>query len=107
MHFIYILKLTPTYEQPGNWTEETDKILGMHWNYLVDLHKKGVAQLVGRTNYEPGHKDLLGITVFKADSPEAAAEIMNNDPCVKYEVMSATVHPFNLALLQGVELQQG
>jgi hypothetical protein len=43
----------------------------------------------------------MGICVFTAVSDTEAAEIMNNDPCVKSGVMMAKVHPFNLALLEG------
>ncbi len=102
MHFIYVLGLTGPYNDAANWDEEADKILSLHWNYLVDLHKKGIMQVVGRTNYEPGHPGLMGIAIFKAETEAAATEIMNNDPCVKYGVMTAKVHPFNLALMQGM-----
>ena len=101
MQYIYILHLTPYYSDASHWTDETRAILDQHWHYLVGLHSSGVMQLVGRTNYDPGHKDLMGICVFNASSDTAAAEIMNNDPCVKLSVMTATVHPFNLALLEG------
>lgn len=101
MDFIYILKLTPRYEQRENWDEETNRVLDLHWNYLLALHSKEVMQLVGRTAYAPGHKDLFGIAVFSAESEEKATEIMNNDPCVHEGVMTATLHPFNLSLIAG------
>jgi len=101
MDFIYILKLTPHYEKPENWDENADQIMDRHWNYLVDLHAKGVMQLVGRTSYSPGHKDLFGIAVFAVDSEDRATEIMNGDPSVSQGMMTPTVHPFNLSLLAG------
>ena len=101
MDFIYILKLTPHYEKSENWDEKANQIMDRHWNYLVDLHAKGVMQLVGRTSYSPGHKDLLGIAVFTTDSESRATEIMNNDPSVSEGMMTATVHPFNLSLIAG------
>lgn len=101
MHFIYILKLEEKYTNPNAWDEETNKVLNMHWNYLVELHKQGIMEVVGRMDYEPGNPELLGIAVFKAENAEKAAEIMSNDPCVKYGVMNAKVHPFNLALMKG------
>ena len=99
MHFIYVLKLSEQYNEATNWDEETNRIMGLHWDYLVDLHKKGTVQVVGRTNYETGHPDLTGICIFKAEDEAAATQIMNQDPCVKYGVMTARVHPFNLALI--------
>ena len=101
MDFIYILKLTDRYQDPNNWEEETNQILDQHWYYLVDLHAKGIMQLVGHTSYSPGHKDLLGIAVFTTDDEVKAKDIMNNDPCVIHGVMTATVHPFNLSLIAG------
>lgn len=101
MHFIYILKLTPTYQNKGNWDEETNKILGMHWNYMVDLHKQGIMQVVGRTDLEVDNTENTGIAIFKAENQQEAEVIMQNDPCVKYGVMVAKVHPFNLALMAG------
>jgi uncharacterized protein YciI len=101
MHFIYVLQLREPYTNPNAWTEETNKVLEMHWNYLVELHKQGVMDAVGRTGYEPGHPDLFGIAVFRAANETEAKNIMNNDPCVKYEVMQAQLHPFNLALIAG------
>jgi uncharacterized protein YciI len=101
MHFIYVLKLKELYTNPNAWTEETNKVLEMHWSYLVDLHKKGIMDAVGRTNYEVDNPEMFGIAVFHAPNEQDARKIMNNDPCVKYEVMSATLHPFNLALIKG------
>lgn len=101
MDFIYILKLTDHYDHPGNWNEETSRIMDMHWSYLVDLHARGVMQLVGRTSYGPGHKYLFGIAVFTAENEAKATEIMHNDPSIIHGVMTATVHPFNLSLIAG------
>ena len=101
MHFIYILHLLPPYKVKSNWTDEANKIMGEHWNYLVNLHEKGVMKLVGRTDYEVEHPDIMGIAVFEAASPENANDIMQNDPCVKKGVMTARLHPFSLALFAG------
>lgn len=101
MFFIYILKLTDRYEHPENWSDETNKATDMHWNYLVDLHARQVMQLVGRTSYSPGHKELLGIAVFTAENEEKARQIMDNDPSIIHGIMTATLHPFNLSLIAG------
>lgn len=106
MQFLYILTLTDQYNDPANWDDATNATLGRHWNYLVDLHSKGVTQLVGRTQYEPGHKDLTGLCIFTADSEKQAIEIMNNDPCVKEGVMTAVLHPFGISLMEGREVDQ-
>jgi uncharacterized protein YciI len=99
MHFIYVLELVEQYRTLGNWDEETHKVLDMHWEYLLGLHQKGIMLVVGRTNYDVDNENTFGIAVFKAADLAAATEIMQNDPCVKYNVMRAKVHPFNLALI--------
>lgn len=95
---MYLLKLTPHYQNSAHWNEFTNSILEQHWNYLLELDKQGIIEVVGRTNYPTEHSDLLGIVIFTADTQETAREIMENDPCIKHQVMTASVHPFNLAL---------
>jgi uncharacterized protein len=42
----------------------------------------------------------MGIAVFRAESENAARQIMNEDPAVKKGVMTATLYPFKV-LMQG------
>lgn len=105
MHYIYILSLTEQYQNPVNWTDETNATVGEHWNYLISLHSKGIVEVVGRTNYEPGNSGLMGISIFKADGLKAAMEIMNNDPCIVNGVMTAQLHPFSLFMVPGVMIE--
>ncbi|MBS1612512.1 MAG: hypothetical protein JST49_06790 [Bacteroidetes bacterium] len=105
MRYLYILSLTDKYQNPANWTDETNATVGAHWNYLVDLHSKDIVEVVGRTNYEPGNPGLMGLSVFKADSLQEAEVIMNNDPCIVNGVMTAQLHPFNLFMVPGAMVQ--
>ena len=105
MRYLYILSLTDKYQNPANWTDETNATVGAHWNYLVELHSKGIVEVVGRTNYEPGNPGLMGLSVFKADSLQEAEGIMNNDPCIVNGVMTAQLHPFNLFMVPGAMVQ--
>ena len=41
-----------------------------------------------------------GLVVFTAADEAAAREFMNTDPCVVAGVMTATLHPYDLALLR-------
>ena len=102
--FIYILQLKPHFRQSENWTDETNAILGQHWNYLVGLHQKGQITLVGRTNVDISNEENRGIAIFEAADLEEAIAIMNADPCVAQGVMTAQVYPFSLALFKGVPL---
>ena len=96
--FIYILQLKSPYEQEACWTDETRATLGRHWNYLVDLHAKGVMKIVGRTEVPIENPENRGIAIFTAEDEAAAKLIMENDPCIKEGVMEGKLFPFNFAL---------
>ncbi|MFN8285734.1 MAG: YciI family protein [Chitinophagales bacterium] len=104
--FIYILQLQPQYRKHENWTDETNAILGEHWNYLVGMHQNGKITLVGRTEVDISNEDNRGIAVFEAEDIEEATAIMKGDPCVAKGVMTAQVFPFSLALFKGVPLSK-
>jgi len=94
MQFIYILQLQPLYTKPENWTDDTNRIVGEHFNYLKKLFEQGVVKFVGKTEYEIDNPDNCGISIFEAANETEALHIMQNDPCVKQGVMTAKVHPF-------------
>lgn len=96
--YIYFLKLKSPFDKKTNWTDATNAILEAHWNYLVELNKKDVMKVVGRTDIEPDSPHNTGIAIFNAEDEKAAREIMQNDPCVKNGIMAATLSPFNFAL---------
>jgi uncharacterized protein YciI len=97
--FMYILHLTPHYMQLSNWGEESNATIGNHFNYLKDLHAKGVMKMVGRTDLSIEDNDNHGIAIFVAENEDAALEIMNNDPAVVNGLMTAKLYPFSIALL--------
>lgn len=101
MQFIYILQLTGPYTKHENWTDDANRIVGEHFNYLKGLFEAGVVKFVGKTEYDIDHDDNRGISIFEAESLEQAQEIMNNDPCVKNGIMTATVHPFRVVFNAG------
>lgn len=78
-------------------TPQETEIISRHFNYLQELTEKGVAIFVGRTLTTDEH--TFGITVFQADSEEAARTIMNSDPAVSANVMRAELFPFRIVLM--------
>jgi uncharacterized protein len=74
-----------------------------HFERLAKLTKEGVVILAGRTLNTD--KSSFGIIIFRADSEEAAREIMNGDPAVKKGVMRATLFPFHTALIEARQVQ--
>ena len=67
-------------------------------SYLKDLVEKGVVMMAGRTQ----NRDYssFGIVIFKAESDQQAAEIMQNDPAVKNRVFRGELFPYRIALFK-------
>ncbi len=101
MQFIYILQLTEPYTKQENWTEDANRIVGEHFNYLKGLYEAGVVKFVGKTDYDIDHPENRGLSIFEAENEEKANEIMRNDPCVINGVMTAKVHPFRVVFNAG------
>jgi len=79
-------------------TKEESAVVEEHFNYLKNLTAKGVVILAGRTLTTD--ESTFGLVILRAESEEAAREIMNNDPAVKNGVMRATLFPFRVALME-------
>jgi uncharacterized protein YciI len=99
MDFLCILQLVPHYKIKTNWTDDTNKVLGNHWNYLVKLHGEGKIKFVARTNYDIDNDANRGLAVYVADNELEARELMMNDPCIVNGVMTGEIHPLNLVIL--------
>lgn len=99
LKFIYVLKLLPEYQIENNWTEETNKIVSTHFNYLKQLKQDGEVILAGRTNYSLDNSLNFGVVIFSAKDLESAKFLMDNDPAIKQKVMTSELHPFSLSLL--------
>ena len=77
-------------------TDEENKIVGQHFDYVKDLLAQGRLILAGRCQNEP-----LGIVVFEAEDDEEANRLMHADPAVDAGVFDAEVHSYHVALLRG------
>jgi uncharacterized protein YciI len=40
----------------------------------------------------------MGLAIFRAESEETARQIMNDDPAVRKNLMTATLYPFKVSL---------
>jgi uncharacterized protein len=77
-------------------TEAEARIVSEHFNYLKRLTDDGVVILAGRT--QTTDYSSFGIVIFKAESINAAREVMLNDPAVKNSVFRAELYPYKTAL---------
>ena len=94
--FLYILKLVRKDMLRTGPTDAEQAVVAEHFAYLQGLDAKGVIILVGRTQTTDEH--TMGLAIFRAESEEAALQIMNSDPAVRKSVMTATLYPFKVVL---------
>lgn len=76
-------------------TPEEATIMQTHFHYLQNLLQEGVLILAG-----PCLDSSFGIVILNAESEEAARQLMENDPAVANNVMTAELHPFRASLMQ-------
>jgi uncharacterized protein YciI len=96
--WLYVLRLAPRLHDDAAWTADDERVVGEHFRRLKQLTADGVVILAGRTT-EPGDR-TFGLVVFEAPDEASARAIMEADPTVKAGVMTATLHPYAVALLR-------
>jgi uncharacterized protein YciI len=92
--FIYLLKpVRPNLAERVSRAEE--RILEAHFDHLKEALADGRLVLAG-----PCLDAAFGIVVFRADSEAEATAFMRGDPAVKEGLMTATLHPFRVSLME-------
>ncbi|UCG32867.1 MAG: SRPBCC domain-containing protein [Phycisphaerales bacterium] len=95
LQFAYYLRpARETFVQDA--TEEENRIVGEHFQYLTGLLNERCVVMAGRTLEDYP----VGIVVFEADDTEAAEKIMRDDPAVAAGIFKGEVHPFRVALIR-------
>lgn len=94
--FIYVLRLVERLHDENAWTDADKKTVGAHFAHLKAATAEGKVILAGRT-LESGDK-TFGLVIFEAADEAAAKAFMASDPAVVGKVMTATVHPYQVAL---------
>jgi uncharacterized protein YciI len=94
--FIYVLRLPSRLHAQSAWTDKDNAAVSAHFRRLAQATEAGQVVLAGRSS-EPLDK-TFGIVIFEADNEEAARAFMNADPAVEAGVMTATLHPYSVAL---------
>jgi len=96
MQFLYCVRPTRV-EMLSNSTDEEDRIVADHFEYLKRLTECGTVLLAGRTlNTDDS---AFGLVVLLARSREDAHRIMQEDPAVRGGVFEAELFPYRLALV--------
>ncbi|EJL47469.1 YciI family protein [Brevibacillus agri] len=94
--YLYKIRLVPRLLDPANWTDKEHEIVGEHFRYLQKLLADNRLILAGRT--QNMDETTFGIAIFLAESEEAARRVMENDPAVRQNVMTAELYPYRVAL---------
>ncbi len=95
LEFIYIVKPTRLAMLSEGPTEKESAILSQHAAYVKELSMQGVVELAGRT--QNADETTFGLVIFKAESQDAAQQIMLEDPAVRQGVMKASLYPYQVA----------
>jgi uncharacterized protein YciI len=96
--WVYVLKLVPRLHDDAAWTKDDERIIGEHFKQLQRMTAERTVILAGRST-EAGDK-TFGLVIFEAADEAAARAIMVSDPAVKGGIMTATLHPYAVALLR-------
>jgi uncharacterized protein YciI len=94
--YVYVLRVAPALHDQAKWTQADNDAVSRHFARLAAATKAGQVIFAGRTT-EP-LDTTFGLVVFEAASAEAARQFMESDPAVVAGVMTATLHPYALAL---------
>jgi uncharacterized protein len=94
--FVYVLRVTPPFQDASKWTPKENDAVARHFARLSQATDAKRVIFAGKTS-EP-LSQTFGLVVFEAENEEAARQFMSTDPAIQVGVMSATLHPYVLAL---------
>jgi uncharacterized protein YciI len=94
--YLYVLNLVPRLRAESAWTDADRATVNAHFQHLSRATERGQVVLAGRTDESMDKR--FGLVIFEAESEEAALAFMQSDPAVAGGVMTATLHPYSIAL---------
>lgn len=94
--YLYMLRVAPQLQDDSKWTDKHKAAASKHFERLKKATADGKVILAGRTT-EPLDK-TFGLVIFEANSEADARAFMEADPAVVAGVMTATLHPYSVAL---------
>jgi uncharacterized protein YciI len=94
--FLYLLRVAPQLQDEAKWSEKDKLATSKHFERLKQATDKGQVIMAGRTS--EALDKTFGLVIFEAESEAAARKFMQEDPAVQAGVMTATLHPYSVAL---------
>ena len=96
--YLYVLRLVPRLHNESAWTDADRHTVEAHFQRLQAATDAGTVILAGRTS--EALEASFGLVVFEATGDEEARKFMDSDPTIVDGVMTATLHPYSVALLR-------
>lgn len=90
--YMVITKGRPNF--PNTITEEEEKIMREHFEYLKNLLVQDKLVMAGPTLDDSG-----GYIILNTTSEDTARDIMSKDPSVSSGIMNPIYHPFRVSLI--------
>jgi uncharacterized protein YciI len=87
-------------QEASAWTETENGVIGRHFARLAQATDAGREILAGRTT--EALDKTFGLVIFEAESEDAARLFMESNPAVEANIMSATRHPYSVALYRKI-----
>lgn len=83
---------------PENMTDEEEKVMQKHFEYLKDLTEKRIVLMAG-----PCFDPVFGLVILQTDSEDEAITIMVKEPSVVEGVHTYKMQPMHVSLMAGRE----
>jgi uncharacterized protein len=96
--YLYVLRLTQRLYVETAWTDADKAAVSQHFDRLANGVEAGQVILAGRTR--EAAEATMGLVIFEAENEAAARAFMEGDPAVVAGVMTATLHPYAVALMR-------
>ncbi|WP_426103735.1 YciI family protein [Massilia sp. TSP1-1-2] len=94
--YLYMLRVAAHLQDQSKWSDKEKAAAARHFERLKKATAEGKVILAGRTT--EALDKTFGLVIFEADSEAAAKAFMEGDPAVMAGVMTATLHPYSVAL---------
>jgi uncharacterized protein YciI len=94
--FVYVLRVARSFHELDRWTDAETGVIGRHFARLAAATASGRVLIAGRTM--EALPDTFGLVIFEADDVDDARRFMAADPAVIAGLMTATLHPYQVAL---------
>jgi uncharacterized protein YciI len=92
----FLLLLRPhRQEMPFDPTEEENRIVGEHFEYLQRLRREGKLLLAGPS---PVEGDTIGIAIYELDDEDEVRAIVAADPAVAGGIMIPELRPLRISV---------